>query len=202
MSCATSAGGLQAAHGAGVGARRSEPAQRARVAGSVGGEGRRLRHRRRRAGGRIPTAPSRWPVRGLVCFCTARPNWPASGEASERSDVYSLGVIAYEAMTGKLPVGRFSLPSDANKQVPLELDPIVLKCLAADPAQRYQSVAAFVADLDKVEQVVDYQLINELKRLSGGRLFTRKEARNAARSGRPGPRSTWDWPRCFWSPVP
>ena len=95
-----------------------------------------------------------------------------------RSDIYSLGVIAYEAMTGKLPVGKFSLPSDVNNQVPLELDPIVLKCLATDPAQPYQSVAAFVADLDKVEEVVDYRLLNELKRLSGGRLFGTKKIPN------------------------
>ena len=105
----------------------------------------------------------------------------ARGEASVRSDIYSLGVIAYEAMTGKLPVGKFSLPSDLNKQVPLELDPIVLRCLATDPAQRYQSVAAFETDLDKVEEVVDYRLLNELKRLSGGRLFAKKETQKPAR---------------------
>ena len=105
----------------------------------------------------------------------------ARGEASVRSDLYSLGVIAYEAMTGKLPVGKFSLPSDLNHQVPLELDPIVLRCLATDPAQRYQSVAAFEADLDKVEEVVDYRLLNELKRLSGGRLFAKKATPKPAR---------------------
>jgi len=105
----------------------------------------------------------------------------ARGEASVRSDLYSLGVIAYEAMTGKLPVGKFSLPSDLNNQVPLELDPIVLRCLATDPAQRYQSVAAFETDLDKVEEVVDYRLLNELKRLSGGRLFAKKGTAEPAR---------------------
>jgi len=98
------------------------------------------------------------------------------GTPTVYSDVYSLGVIAYQAMTGKLPLGKLRLPSDVNTQVPLELDPIVLKCLATDPAQRYQSVAALLADLDKVEEVVDDRLLNELKRLSGGRLFARKEA--------------------------
>ena len=97
------------------------------------------------------------------------------------SDVYSLGVIAYQAMTGKLPLGKLSLPSDVNKQVPLELDPIVLKCLATDPAQRYQSVAALLADLDKVEEVVDDRLLKELQRLSGGRLFAKKEAQRPDR---------------------
>jgi hypothetical protein len=104
------------------------------------------------------------------------------GGATVCSDIYSLGVVAYEAMTGKLPVGKFSLPSDINNQVPLELDPIVLRCLATDPAQRYQTIAAFEADLDKVEEVVDYRLLNELKRLSGGRLFAGKEAPKPGRS--------------------
>jgi hypothetical protein len=98
------------------------------------------------------------------------------GTPTVRSDVYSLGVIAYQAMTGTLPLGKLSLPSDVSKQVPLELDPIVLKCLATDPAHRYQSVAALLADLDNVEEVVDDRLLNELKRLSGGRLFAKKEA--------------------------
>jgi hypothetical protein len=103
------------------------------------------------------------------------------GQATVRSDIYSLGVIAYELMTGKLPIGKFGLPSDLNNQVPLELDPIVLKCLANDPAQRYPSVEALRADFDKVAQVVDDRLLHELKRLSGGRLFAAKESGRAAR---------------------
>ena len=105
-------------------------------------------------------------------------------QATVRSDIYSLGVIAYEAVTGKLPIGKFGLPSDVNNLVPLQLDPIVLKCLASDPAQRYQSVEALQADLDKVAQVVDDRLLQELKRLSGGRLFASKEARKPARRRR------------------
>jgi hypothetical protein len=113
------------------------------------------------------------------------PELAGGGTASERSDVYSLGVMAYEAMTGKLPVGKFSLPSDVNSQVPLTLDPIVLKCLATDPSQRYQSVAALVTDLDKLEEVVDFRLLSEVKRLSGGRLFGSKQG-PAHRANRPG----------------
>ncbi len=100
---------------------------------------------------------------------------PAAADA--RADVYSLGVVCYEALTGKVPIGKFSLPSEINRQLPLSLDPVVLKCLAANPAQRYQSVAAFLADLDQIEEVKDYQLISELKRLSGGRLFATKPTR-------------------------
>jgi hypothetical protein len=89
--------------------------------------------------------------------------------ADNRSDIYSLGVVAYETLTGRMPVGKFSLPSAANQQVPLDLDPVVLRCLASDPAQRYQTVNAFLADLDKVRDVADYQVISELKQLTGGR---------------------------------
>ncbi len=89
--------------------------------------------------------------------------------ADNRSDLYSLGVIAYEILTGRMPVGKFSLPSAANQQVPLDLDPVVLRCLSSDTAQRYQTVNAFLADLDKVRDVADYQVISELKQLTGGR---------------------------------
>jgi serine/threonine protein kinase len=89
--------------------------------------------------------------------------------ADNRSDIYSLGVIAYEILTGRMPVGKFSLPSAANQQVPLDLDPVVLRCLSSDPAHRYQTVNAFLADLDKVRDVADYQVISELKQLTGGR---------------------------------
>jgi serine/threonine-protein kinase len=101
-----------------------------------------------------------------------------------RSDIYSVGVIAYEALTGKLPIGKFGLPSDVNNQVPLQLDPIVLRCLASDPAQRYQSVEALRADLDKVAEVVGDRLLQELKRLSGGRLFATKQPGRSAKRRR------------------
>ena len=100
------------------------------------------------------------------------------------SDIYSLGVIAYEAVTGKMPIGKFGLPSDVNNQVPLQLDPIVLRCLASDPVQRYQSVEALRADLDKVGEVVGDRLLQELKRLSGGRLFATKQPRRSAKRRR------------------
>ncbi|MBK7672384.1 MAG: serine/threonine protein kinase [bacterium] len=80
-----------------------------------------------------------------------------------RSDVYSLGVVIYELLTGLLPVDIRGLPlAEAVRQVrernparPAEtcrlldgdLETIVLKALSKDPPQRYQSVAALAEDI-------------------------------------------------------
>ncbi len=82
---------------------------------------------------------------------------------SVRGDVYSLGAILYELLTGRPPFkeanpldtlvqvleGEATLPHVLNRQIPVELEWICLKSLEKDPDDRYQSAAEFADDLDR-----------------------------------------------------
>ncbi len=71
------------------------------------------------------------------------------GQVDHRADIFSLGVVFYEMLTGELPLGLFAPPSQ-KVQVDVRLDKVILHSLEKEPERRYQHASEVKTDLETI----------------------------------------------------
>ncbi|HUG89689.1 MAG TPA: protein kinase, partial [Planctomycetaceae bacterium] len=73
-----------------------------------------------------------------------------SHAVDHRADIYSLGVVFYEMLTGEVPMGHFAPPSKKSPAVDARLDDVVLRALASEPERRYQQASDLETDVEAI----------------------------------------------------
>ena len=97
------------------------------------------------------------------------PEQARGGYTDEKSDIYSLGIVMYEMVTGKLPYqGESPItvalkhvqedikpPRELNSQIPIGFENVILRCVQKRQADRYSNITELIKDLKKVRNNID-----------------------------------------------
>ena len=117
-------------------------------------------------------APDSLPVEDVSIVSYMAPEQALGGETDGRADLFSLGTLLYEMLTGRNPFAAATVidtamnvvrltpppPSSIQPEIPAELDAIVGRALAKDLQARFQSAASFSAELRKVAAALDVRV--------------------------------------------
>ncbi len=135
---------------------------------------------------------------GTAHYCS--PEQARGGFTDERSDIYSLGIVMYEMLTGKLPFesdNSISVaikhmqedaikPTDINAAIPKSLESLVLKAMEKDPNDRFQTASELFIELNFIvqtekfekEKVKSEQIIEEKYRKNDKKSSTENNKKN------------------------
>jgi eukaryotic-like serine/threonine-protein kinase len=114
-------------------------------------------------------SPDRLSSDSIAVLAYMSPEQALGGAVDARTDVFSIGTLTYELVTGQNPFAaatpgatvlnviqaRVEPPSQLNAGVPKEIDPILAHALTPDLEHRQQSAAAFAAELRSVAAMLD-----------------------------------------------